>query len=114
MNLPPLSSSWACRVKWFDNMGNSLGFSTELNEDMPLNQMAPSHQVTPPTTYPSHFASSHESPASPPSPSSPPPIFCARFDENLGIQSAIAIIQDLIFEVQRDLEDFLFIYELQE
>jgi hypothetical protein len=56
LDLPPLSSPWACRVEWFDNLGYSLGYAPELNEEVTSTQLPPSCSTTL-TTPPSNSTS---------------------------------------------------------
>jgi hypothetical protein len=119
--LPPLSSPWACRVEWFDLLGNSLGFSPS-----PLPDLASSSQpalVIPPNSP--ENSSPEPPPVHPPLVQSPqedtsvhrekPPdqphscsdcASCAKFQDDL------AILQDLVFEVRKEVDDLWFRLEI--
>jgi hypothetical protein len=120
-DLPPLSSPWACRVEWFDSMGNSLGFAPKLSPEPPPIHQPPS-RLPSPSSLPSptapltssssplpSSASPHSSSDVPPplSPPLPPPPSCARCDGFMKLQNSLDITQNSVFEVKRDMAELL-------
>jgi hypothetical protein len=85
----PLSSPWACRVEWFDSMGNSLGFAPKLSPEPPPIHQPPSHLPSPSTLpspppltsssspLPSSASPHSSSDAPPPLSSSTPTLLCS-------------------------------------
>jgi hypothetical protein len=107
--LPPLSSPYACRVEWFDNHGNSLGFAPKLSPE-PSSPHQPPPRPPPPSAppIPSAPLSSSSSPLpSPDSPSSssdfpppPPPSFaCTRCAEMEPLKDSLDFIKRAIKDV---------------
>jgi hypothetical protein len=120
-DLPPLSSPWACRVEWFDLLGNSLGFTPE-----PLPDLASSSQpalVVPPNSH-------ENSSSAPPLVHSPPvqspqedtsvhrekppdqPHSCSDCTTCAKFQDALAIMQDLVFKVLKEVDNLQFHMEI--
>jgi hypothetical protein len=113
LDLSPLSNPYACRIKWFDSLGNSLGFSPPPPSPPhhPPPPPLPPHHPPPPVTSTAPFTSSPSSvcpSSSSDSPLSPPlPSACPRCAER-------AALEDSLDDLKRGLGDVkTAIHELQ-